>query len=269
MGVPGLAARTMLATALALAAAVPAQAAQDACPAALYKALGPQLDAKRFAPAGQGGTVVAATCKTSPQDDNALLAALAYGSDDVKTLFVGVLDKKTLRILRSYRTDIGEDSATEIGESSLRLDTARYQLDEKTRAIGLRFNSAAHGPSCADFSAQDDLTLFVPDGVHLRPVLTLPMSQARALAGCMGHGGDDTVVAEFAELTMALEKTATHGYADLTVQAAIVKEKMSEIGAGKKRKERWTLHYDGQRYQRGKAAPWWVKDSILTLPPSD
>lgn len=243
-----------------LPCAVHAQAAPDACGADVYAAVGRQLHAAGFTPAASGGNVVAAACKPWSYDDATLLAAFAYGpkEGDAIDLAVATLDRKTLRIVRAERKSVTEDALTEVDANSLRLDTARYQLDKTTRAFGLRFESAARGASCADAAWSDDLTLYVPDGARLRPVLAdLSMHRVRALQGCIGSAQQDNI-AEEAHLTIGVEPTQSHGYADLAVSAAIQTFGADGHAAARPRTERWILRYDGTRYRAGRGAPWWL-----------
>lgn len=196
----------------------------------------------------------AATCKSAPADTARTLAALAYPADtaQAKTLVVAVVDARTARVVASYQQDVTEDAAIMVGADSLSLDTARYQLAPGVRAFGLRFNSDAHGASCADGIWRDELTLFVPAGESLRPVLKgLAMSRSWARNGCFGNGGG-TLVYDEAALSIALAPTRTKGYADLEVSARIRRN-----GEGVAKIERAMLRYDGEEYRISGKAPWW------------
>jgi hypothetical protein len=201
----------------------------------------------------------AATCKRAPDDPARTLAALAYPADgeDAKTLVVAVVDSRTTRVIRNYQVDVTEDAALMVGADSLALDTAPYRLAPGVRAFGLRFRSDARGASCADGIWRDELTLFVPDGARLRPVLKgLAMSRSWARKGCFGNGGD-TLVYDEATLSIALAPTSTKGYADLEVSARIRRN-----GEGTAAVERLMLRYDGAEYRIGGKVPWW----FVTMP---
>ncbi len=128
------------------------------------------------------------------------------------------------------------------------------------RAFGLRFRSAADGPSCADNGFGPLLTLFVADGRNLRPVLRLNASTQRALSGCIGVAIPGAVV-ESAELSIALAAGRSHGYADLVVRA-----KIDTWAADEKKKvprprvETRTLHFDGASYAVRPEDAWWLAD---------
>lgn len=196
----------------------------------------------------------AATCKSAPGNPARTLAALAYPADasQAKTLVVAVVDAHSTRVLESYRQEVIEDAAVMVGADSLSLDTARYQLAPGVRAFGLRFRSDAHGASCAEGIWRDELTLFVPDGGSLRPVLKgLAMSRSWARKGCFGNGSG-TLVYDAATLSIALAPTRTKGYADLEVTARIRRN-----GEGAATVERLLLRYDGDEYRPSGAEPWW------------
>ena len=198
--------------------------------------------------------VDAATCKSAPDDPGRTLAALAYpaNQEGVKKLVVAVVDGSTTRVVRHYQVDVTEDSALMVGADSLSLDTAPYRLAPGVRAFGLRFRSDARGASCADGIWRDELTLFVPDGAGLRPVLQgLAMSRSWARKGCFGNGGE-TLVYDEATLSIALAPTRTNGYADLEVSATIRRN-----GEGTATVERVMLRYDGAEYGIGGKTPWW------------
>ena len=197
----------------------------------------------------------AATCKSAPADPATTLAALAYPADatQTKTLVVAVVDARTARVVRRYQQEVTEDSAVMVGADSLSLDTAPYQLAPGVRAFGLRFNSDARGASCADGIWRDELTLFVPDGAELRPVLRgLAMSRSWARKGCFGNGGG-TLEYDEATLSIALAPARSKGYADLEVSARIRRN-----GAGAAKVERVMLRYDGEQYRISGKAPWWL-----------
>jgi hypothetical protein len=160
---------------------------------------------------------------------------------------------------------IQEDAITEVGRGSLQIDTARYQLTEDVRAFGIRFDSTARGPSCAEGSIDDDLTLFYPDDHVLRPVLSLYMKVQRAFTGCIGSAtGHDS--GEYAELSIAVEKSISHGFHDLKVVAHVMpysdqeeEEPAKEKKLAKTRFESYILKYDGSRYVHSdKNPPWWM-----------
>jgi hypothetical protein len=105
---------------------------------------------------------------------------------------------------------------------------------------------------------EDELTLYVPSGATLKPVLHLAMHKYQALKGCVGMPSEDMVL-EDASLSIALEKTASHGYADLSVRAAIEGEAAGKGKAPRARVQRRVLRYDGSHYELEGEAPWWMQ----------
>lgn len=221
-----------------------------------------------FDAGGDASPVIAFACRPAPDQPGVLLAAFAYTvspggkppPEYEKQLALLVIDRARHRVLASRKEVISEDAVTRVGTDSLLLDTARYLLAPGVRAFGLRFRSAGVGPGCADNTAGELLTLYVPEGRTLRPVLKLDMSAARALAGCVGHGGPASIV-ESASLTLAMAPTRTQGYADIVVRASIDAWGGDEAKAEdvpKARIETITLHYDGRRYPV--AGEWWLNN---------
>lgn len=251
-----LAALALLGT---LSVAAGAQQEMDNCPPAIHEALGREMKGLTLSPPDEGGNLIAAVCRNWPYQPSSLLTAIAYdaGVEAEKQLLLAIVDAKTMRVLNRFQTSVSEDAVTEIGASSLSLDTARYQLASQVRAFGLRFNSVAHGANCADFYWGDELTLFVPEGKTLRPVLTLNLYQQRWLKGC--PAATTSALWEDARLTISIGKGRSKGFQDLEITARIaVNASGPENAAQQDRRERHTLRYDGRAYQKGKDAPWWL-----------
>lgn len=204
------------------------------------------------------GEVVSAACKPWPHDRKLLLSAHAFdtGADEDKTLVVAVVDAAARRVVSSYRVTVGEDAAVHFGERSLAIDAAPYQLAPNVRAFGVRFASDARGASYPDGIWSDELSLFVAEGVALRPVLRgVPMSRSEARKG-MFCGAAEELVYDQASLTLGMATAASHGYADLVVAARVIRHEGDAQGAAKT--ERYTLRYDGREYRAGKHQPWWL-----------
>ncbi len=242
-----------------MAALIPALAVADAsdssCPGVLYDAVERHLGIDNFGPAQAGGTIVAEACKPLPHDPSRLLAVFAYntGVDYEKSLVLALIDRQTLRVVADHRGSIGEDAVTAVGEGSLGLDTAPYQLAPGLRAFGVRFTSSAIGPSCADGAEWDELTLFIPHKKdQLLPVMRLPMQFQQALRGCLGKPtGHD--VWEKGKRTISVASTRSHGLADLLITETITTDgNVDLVQAGVKtgtRTRRYLLKYDGQVYR--------------------
>jgi hypothetical protein len=227
---------------------------EEACTTETRDAVGRFLRIENFVAQSKDGVVVSESCKSWPYKDDRLLAAFAYdkGVEYEKSLVVAVLDKKTMRVVSSRQSVIGEDAATAVGERSLKFDTARYQLSKDARAFGLRFHNSARGPSCADGASWDQLTLFVPNGKSLLPVLTMDTQFQNALSGCIGSAtGHD--VWEYGNRTLSIANTTSNGFSDLRIVEAISMdtnmEKMPDTVTAKKRVNSRVMKFDGKEYK--------------------
>jgi hypothetical protein len=237
-----------------------AKTQEDRCLPYVYMAVKQHLKINEFAPRHDGGNVISAACRIWPYKTSQLLAAFAYdeGVEYEKRLVVLILDEKTKNVISSFRGDIGEDAVIEVGEYSLKLDTARYQLGESVRAFGIRFTSSARGANCGQGYWGNELTLFVPEGKNLRPVVALNLYQQQWLEGC--PAATSHALWEDAMLTVSMGKTSTNGHFDLVVTAKITVNSMDASTRNlKDRTERHTLRYNGKFYKKGKSVPWWLE----------
>ncbi|NMF88270.1 hypothetical protein [Aromatoleum petrolei] len=231
---------------------------EDECATGVFEILRRDIPISKLSLRSDGSNVVADACKTWPYKPNLVLVAVAYdeGVEYEKSLIVAVIDKKTKRVGSSSKRAIYEDATTEVGERSLRLDTAKYQLANDVRAFGVRFNSAARGASCGEAYWNDELTLLVPEGKDLRPLASLNLYQQRWLEGC--PAATSSALWEDATLTVGMANARTNGLFDLVITARITVNSMgAATGNLKDRIEQHSLHYDGRSYQKGKPVPWW------------
>jgi len=211
----------------------------------------------------EGGNVdglVSSMCKVWPHDRKVILTALVFNGEGEgnKILVVATVDAATSRVLSSYKNSVGEDAATEFGADSLAIDSAPYQLSPTVRAFGIRFASSARGASCPDGIWSDELTLFVPRGKVLQPVLQgMAMSRSEARTGCFG-GGAGRLVYDAARLSIGMDQRSSHGFADLIVSARITRNEPGADFIGKPAVERTTMRFDGEQYRPVAARPWWL-----------
>jgi hypothetical protein len=246
----------LLLPALSFALALNTQPSQR-CPDAVTAAVARETGIRIGSPGR--GAVVSAACTVWPHDERIILSAFAFdqGAEDEKTLVVALVERRSHRVISSYRRRVGEDAAVQFGERSLAIDVGRYQLARGVRAFGVRFTSAARGPSCPQGAWEEELTLFVPAGATLRPVLQgLPMTRWLARTGCFGGSSTGPIVHDEARLYLILAPGSSNGFRDLVVQAKIVRRTGS--GAEESRTERHTLRYDGSEYREGRNVPWWL-----------
>ncbi|MBY8603650.1 multidrug ABC transporter ATPase [Burkholderia arboris] len=200
--------------------------------------------------------VVASACKVMPNAPETTIAAVAFDSlpksknpDESNKLQIVALVEGG-QVVAAERSVIQEDAATEVGENSYRIDTAPYRLSPDVRAFGVVFTSSARGPSCPDADASEELTLWVHEGNRIRPVFGTNLYGWVSVQGeaCSASPGDS--LSEDAHMTIAVEKTSSHGFADLSITAHITKSqrKDNEYSDTGKRTARTIVHYDGKTY---------------------
>lgn len=214
-------------------------------------------------------SVVAEVCKPWPKGRDIVVTAVAYAPrqtatlpsgvpDDEKTLLIAMVDIRKSHVLASHQQTVLEDALVAIGPDSLRVDTAPYQLSGKVRAFGLRFSSSAMGASCPDASWGDELTLFIPHGKVLEPVLHLAMLRQRALTACISAQAEGALW-EVAELTLTVLPSQTDGLADLRVSASIRRETSDDrVPPAAVTTEHAVLRHGPAGYQAVGPRPWWL-----------
>lgn len=166
----------LLAVLLGHAAPVRAADSQD-CPAAVLGLLGRELKLAHFVPSSDAGgkdpagIVLASACRRQPDDPRLTLVAASWDAhqEDSKALAIAIVDERAGTVVALLRDDIAEDATTRIRETSLRLDTAPYQLAAGVRAFGL--DIASDNDNCGDGGVGPMRTLYVREGRTLRPVL--------------------------------------------------------------------------------------------------
>lgn len=229
---------------------------EDTCKKMDYEVVGEFLKSDNFGKQGGSGTgVISSDCKVWPYNKNYTISAFGYVPSDKqrfeedKIIFIGLIDNRSRKVVSSHWEVVAEDASDSLGRNSLKLDTARYQLNERTRAIGLRYNSAARGASCPDNYSEDRLTLFVASGEILKPVFRAYMRSLRSLKGCMHMPSNSDIVDE-AYLTISIGDKISNGYKDLVATAT--------INSSENKKEELSLQFDGKSYRFPKSPPWWL-----------
>ncbi|MDN7930389.1 multidrug ABC transporter ATPase [Burkholderia metallica] len=200
--------------------------------------------------------VVASACKVMPNAPETTISAVAFDSlpksknpDESHKLQVIALVEGG-KVVAAEKSVVEEDAATEIGENSYRIDTARYQLSPDVRAFGVVFTSSARGPSCPDADASEELTLWVREGNRIRPVFGTNLYGWVSVEGEACGPGVGDARSEDAHMTIAVEKTSSHGFADLSITAHVTQSqrKDREYSDTGKRTTRTIVHYDGKSY---------------------
>lgn len=199
------------------------------------------------------GLIAAAACKAMPDASNTTIAALAFDTkhegpnpeEGTKVQVVALVEGG--KVVAANRSIIEEDAATAVG--GYRIDTARYLLSPTIRAFGVVFTSDARGASCPDANAGNELTLWVREGDSLRPVFGTNLYGWIALDD---HSCGSGMVGshESADMTIAVEKTASHGFADLSITAHTTRTESKADGFvdDGKRIKRTVVKYDGKSY---------------------
>jgi hypothetical protein len=213
------------------------------------------------------GTDTASACKPMPNAPDTTIAAMAFllkGADPTdrepgtKLQVVALL--RHGHVVAGAREKVEEDATFQIYDYTI--DTARYILAPGVRAFGVRVASSTSGPKCADNNADGYLTLWIRDGKQLRAVMATNLSGRHSVVGVPACSDGDGVL-EDADITVSVEKTTSHGFADLSLVATVNR---STYAGGKETKApprivRDTLHYDGKTYGSDTFREFWYGDA--------
>lgn len=224
-----------------------AHAGQQPCGAKTFEQAAAYLKIDDFRPRSDDGIVVAAACKRWPGNDGMLLGAFAFESprDGMKNLAVMVIADRRGTVVGAHRSTIEEDSATLLGDGSLRLDTAAYDLAPGVRAFGVDVGSA-YFPHCASGGAGPYRTLYILEGGRLRPVMNAMATSAWRFDDKLASTCDpDPVPVVRYDFTIKVDKAVTNGYADLLITAIGRRDDGKKTGRAP---FRYRLRYDGKRY---------------------
>lgn len=201
-----------------------------------------------------GGMVAATACKAMPDAPGTTIAAIAFDTaregptrgDGNKLQVIALIEAG--QVVAAHRSQIEEDATTAVGR--YRIDTARYHLSPSVRAFGTVFHSDALGSRCPDAAADAELTLWVREGAQLRPVLGTNLRGWVNIEGTPCVLNDQRQRSEEAHLSIAVEKTNSHGFADLALTARIVHSEIygSDDEKTRQRRARTVLRYDGKSY---------------------
>ncbi len=175
------------------------------------------------------GDVIDLVCKAHPLRPELTIVALfhelrdqpADSAESKKGFVLAVIDARWGKLISLYRDNIEEDATTRIMGGSLWIDTARYNLAPGVRALGVRMN-IGYSPRFAEGGENNYLTLFVEEGMGLRPVLkNMPMSIWRLMNDGQSACGSDNegCAVDNVELMLSIAPTSTEGWHDLDVVA--------------------------------------------------
>ncbi|CAG9248779.1 ABC-type multidrug transport system, ATPase and permease component [Burkholderia cepacia] len=208
--------------------------------------------------------VVAAACKVMPNAPGTTIAAVAFDSlpksrnpDESRKLQVVALVEGG-EVAAAERSVVEEDAVTVVDPNSYRIDTAPYRLSPDVRAFGVVFTSGANVPHCAEAYAENELTLWVREGNRIRPVFGTNLNGWTIVKGspCGPEIGD--TLTESAHMTIAVEKTSSHGFADLSITARVDPPRNKD-----KRQIRTTVRYDGKSYGIDMFRTFWYPPSVM------
>ena len=205
-----------------------------------------------------------AACKVMPNAPRTTIAAMAFYSGEVVAGDGVVYGRRFLQVIAlveagkvvaASHSTLEEDSG--FGFRSYRIDTARYILSGDVRAFGvvLHYDPGTH--KCINASAGEyELTLWIREGENLRPIFGTNLHGWVQVKGELcpysgwyvndGEDADTPHVSESAEMTISIEKTSSHGFADLAITARVTRESITLTLM--KRTVRTVLKYDGKSY---------------------
>lgn len=211
--------------------------------------------------------VVAHDCKSWPARKNTLLLSLIHVLADHPSSFdkqvaIALIDAKSHRVIGSFVDTLRHDGTICTPTWRIALDTARYQLAPDVRAFGYRITNPGSCPSCNQ--ADDKLTLLVMERGKLRPVLSsLAMQRDRTIGSCKGFETSPESYMEVGFLTLGVEESSSHGYADFLLKTEIGYATTGSCTGNpvfpQPKPAYYKLRYDGMRYKADeKSRPWWV-----------
>ena len=126
------------------------------------------------------------------------------------------------------------------------LDTANYALAPGVRAFGVRTRHSHMGGTS---SSHETLSLYVPDGNELKPVLLdLPMDSS------VSNRGGECNEARETTRTLAMDGASSHGYAHLVVIEKSSNQEIKTLNEGgcietaSRSSHRYVLQFDGTKY---------------------
>jgi len=226
--------------------------------------------------------IAAAACKVMPNAPDTVIVAIAFdtnhegasgysdanGEESTSKIQVIALVEAG-KVVAATRSTIEEDASTAVG--SYRIDTARYILSKDVRAFGTVFYSSARGASCPEAAGSEELTLWIREGENLRAIFGTNLYGWILIDGEVCYLGDRGARTESARMTIAVEKTSSHGFADLSITARVTQTLHNSDGVSDtgKRTVRKVLKYDGQSYGLNMFRTFWYPKVCPMCPGQD
>lgn len=210
-------------------------------------------DGDHYSPQPQ--EVVNAVCKANPANKDQTIVAVAYDEKPEadgsvpNAVELALVDAKNQRVeaLSDGHIFSGGPSPR-IDETSLWIDTARYDLAPGRRAFGVEWMDG-YSPNCGDGMAGPSRNLYVRDGKSIRPVLqNLFMSHQwiiqRGADRCnMSSPADTKSIVESTGLAISVAPTSSNNYRDLWLIADFSIDDEKPSGSF-----RYKLQYDATKY---------------------
>lgn len=199
----------------------------------------------------RGKRIHTAICKAWPGNPAKHIVALARpqdgATDDAANydLDVVVVHTQSGEILQHVLRK-GAITSDAMRFDGIGLDTANYALARGVRAFGVR---TSHSHIGGTSSSDETLSLYVPDGNELKPVLLdLPM-----YSSVSDRGGECNEARETAR-TLAMDSASSHGYAHLVVIEKSSNQEIKTLKEGgcvetvSRSSHRYVLQFDGTKY---------------------
>lgn len=175
-----------------------------------------------------------------------------FGGSNANTtpIELAIVDASAGRIIASGDAQISSAMLNpDLDNTSLRLDTADYQLAPGIRAFGVDAGSG-YTANCGDGTIGPSRSLYVRDGDRIRPGLqglglsySMTMQQGAA-DRCHVKATGLPDVTEKWTVTIAIARTMSHGWNDL-----LIRRDFSVNAEPPAAHCQATLHYDGKQYQ--------------------
>ena len=215
------------------------------------------------------GLIVAAACKAMPNAPGTTIAAIAFetdrevynnGQSEMRIILQAITLVEAGKVVAAHRSYISENSPfNTFNSNSYRIDTARYVLSRNVRAFGVIFRTAGAFTGCYDAGFSDELSLWIREGRNLRAVFGTVLHSWRNFYKDSSPG---EWLSEGADITISVENTSSHGFADLAITAHVMQEDcrldssgVARCGGGGeecsytgKRTVRKVVKYNGQSY---------------------
>ena len=201
-----------------------------------------------------------AACKAMPNAPGTTIAVIAFntgvvpdwgfdcaGKECRNILEVIALVKAGKVVAASRSTDREDNYGYVVG--IYRIDTARYRLSKDIRAFGIVFRNAARIPNCADNGYEGKLALWIREGKNLRPIFGINLRCWENHNPYSCRSPEDQIE-EQELITISVEKTSSHGFADLAITAHVTQEWSCDRDdcSDRRRTVRKVMKYNGLYY---------------------